>query len=196
MSEWRKIYSGTFDIFRRYWRAYGGAKAVLKSFYAHLALILTGLTFPLWSKTGWWEIPISVMPNLLGFSLAGYAIMLSFGNEGFQRLLSKSRLDETNAFVEMSASFTHFLLIQFVALLSAILAKSLYSAMPTTPPSSDLGVVQGIVGGIGMFIFVYSLTCGIAATMRIFRLTEVFGAIATRLSSGNTTSGRSDGQSE
>src|SRR6185295_12041303 len=71
------IYSATFRIFARYWQAYGGWRALFRSLYLHVAIIITCLLWGRWTMAGWWEMPLAVLPNIIGFSVGGYALLLS-----------------------------------------------------------------------------------------------------------------------
>lgn len=176
----KKLYKGTFDIFVRYWRAYGGWPAILKSFYSHAALVITILMCAVWSHPGWWDISLGILPGLVGFTLGGYAMLLSFGGERFQNLLIKAKIGDVSAFVEVSATFTHFILVQFAALFCALLAKGTY----VDPPKflrhflEQVGTMVDCLRlgfwFLGMFLLIYALATGVAATLRIFRLSENF----------------------
>jgi len=67
MSLWhdlRRAYvEGVFDVLRRYWCAYGGARAVLLSPYFHAALLLTALLWPYWLRLPWWDVALAAMPS-------------------------------------------------------------------------------------------------------------------------------------
>jgi hypothetical protein len=196
-------YCGTFDIFRRYWRAYGGFCALLSSVYLHLSILITLVCYNIWSKPEWWEVPLAVLPNVIGFSLGGYAMLLSFGSDKFQSLLSRVPVDQTNAFAELSASFVHFILIQLSALTTAFICKALYCE----PPRFLMALVTGvglrtesffaltrIVGwGFGTLLFVYALACGAAATMRVFRLSETFAKFSVSEFTGDKPNKPRDG---
>lgn len=179
MTELRKYpYKGTFDIFARYWRGYGGWSSIFKSFYLHVALIITILMYAIWSQPGWWDISLNILPNLVGFTLGGYAMLLSFGGERFQNILIKAKVGNVSAFVEVSATFTHFIVVQFIGLLCALLAKGTF----VEPPKfirhfcEKLGTMVDLLRlgfwFFGVFLLIYALTTGVAATMRIYRLSE------------------------
>lgn len=88
------MYKGVLNIFGTYWRAYGGWIALLKSPYFHAALVLLALTFHTWTAEDWWEDVTSVLPNLLGFTLGGFAIFIGFGDERFRALLAEPEEDK------------------------------------------------------------------------------------------------------
>jgi len=87
---------GNKDIIALAWRITGGTKKRLKSFDSILALIITLLCMPAWTKPGWWEMPISIMPSFLGFTLGGFAIFLGFGSDSFKTFIANSDHENLN----------------------------------------------------------------------------------------------------
>lgn len=125
-----------------------------------------------WLSEPWWETALSVLPNVLGFTLAGFTIWLGFGDESFRRRLSEApkAAGQASAFMGVSASFVHFVVVQICALLSAVWAKGMN--FPLTQghwlrPSMDWLAPLG--HGIGFLLFVYALTAALAATLGVFR---------------------------
>ncbi|CPR67045.1 Uncharacterised protein [Salmonella enterica subsp. enterica serovar Bovismorbificans] len=74
----------------RYWKIYGGAGAVFKSRYFWCAFLMTVILYPSWSHQGWWNDILSLMPNLLGFSLGGFAMWIAIGDEAFKKIKAHS----------------------------------------------------------------------------------------------------------
>lgn len=69
---------------------------------------------------------IDVTPNLLGFAFAGGAIFLAMGNEYFNLLIRGfHKRNEPSYAMKVLASLTHFLLVLFLALFSAVLGNAL-----------------------------------------------------------------------
>ena len=111
-----KEYKGVANIYKAYWTAYGGLGKLLGSPYLHAALALLLVTFQTWSgfgevqEDGWWSDAIGVMPNLLGFTLGGFAMFLGFGDAKFKAFLAESESDTgINDFVALCATFVHFI---------------------------------------------------------------------------------------
>lgn len=180
-----KQYKGVADIFSAYWTAYGGLRKLLGSPYLHVALLLLVPTVQIWSGAGyvngqtssyWWEQGISVLPNLLGFTLGGFAIFIGFGDEKFRSLLAEPSGDSAvNDYVALCATFVHFILIQASALLSAIVAKGLWFYSPLLDPVRDwLPLLNGVAGAFGYGLFLYALTSVLAATMHLFRIARMY----------------------
>lgn len=178
------FYVATRRIYARYWQAYGGWKALIRSFYAHSAILLTILFWGTWTKEGWWETVISVAPSIFGFSIGGYALLLAFGDEKFQKLMANAEVRGSNAFIDLCSAFTHFVLMQFLALIIALGAKAFFIEPPRWLGHwpdwiwNLITAVRYIFWFCGELIFIYAILCGAAATMRIFRLAEMFAKAA------------------
>lgn len=153
----------------------------------HFAVLFVAITTPYWMKEPWWNDTLSVLPNVLGFALGGYAIWLGFGDDAFRDLISqRDEGDSTSPYMEVSASFAHFIVVQALALLFALFVKAMQSALPLYGPLSWLRDTVGLpadfyltyvvpVGNaVGFLLFVYALTLAVAATLAIFRVATWF----------------------
>jgi hypothetical protein len=104
------------------WRITGGWRSTFRSGDFWITLGVTVLCFNFWRNDIWWDQVISVLPNLLGFTLGGFAIFLGFGSESFKTMLSDE--DELKSpYVSVSAAFLMFVAFQVLALLYALVAK-------------------------------------------------------------------------
>lgn len=181
------MYAGTFKIFKTYWLAYGGLKALLSSFYLLVAAVLLGLTFNTWMAPislasgqwlAWWDQSLLVLPNLLGFTLGGFAIFIGFGDEKFRQILAAPEVDEDlprNAYVQLCATFVHFIVVQMLALLAAVLGKSWWFYADWMEPLRFALPYLNMLGGvIGYGLFLYALTSVMAATMHVFRIATLY----------------------
>lgn len=120
---------------------------------------------------------MAALPNLLGFTLAGLAMSIGFGDDKFRALLAEPDADTTkpSAYVVMSSTFVHFILVQTIALVYAVVAKGLwFYAEWMDPFRPALSVINQIGGCIGYAFFLYALTSVIAATMAIFRIASIY----------------------
>lgn len=163
----------TFQLLRLAWGMTGGWKKSHRSldFWSTLGVWL--LCSPYWMKFEWWEQVISVLPNLLGFTLGGFAIFLGFGSESFKTMLS-DKDERKSQYVSVSAAFLIFVCFQIAALLYAFIAKSLHFNLQgfTDKYAEQLVVANSIGNGIGYWLFIYSLVCAFRAAMRIFRVSR------------------------
>lgn len=170
-----KQYKGVTAIFEVYWTAYGGLGALLRSPYLHAAAVLLVFTTPFWSMPLWWDQSLAVLPNLLGFTLGGFAIFIGFGDEKFRALLAENDGSPVNAYVALCATFVHFIVVQALALLAALLAKAWWFYAPWMDPvRSFLPFFNGLGSAVGYGLFLYALFSVIAATMHIFRIAHLY----------------------
>jgi hypothetical protein len=170
-----KQYEGVGTIFKTYWQAYGGLGDLLRSPYLHAAVVLLALTIPTWSAPQWWDQSLAVLPNLLGFTLGGFAIFIGFGDEKFRALLAEDDGGPVNAYVDLCSTFVHFILVQLLALVAAVLAKAWWFYAPWMDRFGDaLPVLNAIGWASGYGLFLYALTSVVAATMHIFRIACIY----------------------
>ena len=151
----------------------------MRSPYFHGALLLLVITHHTWIEPAWWDIVIGALPNLLGFSLAGFAIFIGFGDERFRALLAEPDEDglQPTIYVKLCSTFVHFILVQILALIYAVVAKSLWY------PASWMSAIEWVLptlnffgGAIGYGLFLYALTSVLAATMHVFRIASMYEA--------------------
>lgn len=174
------------NIFKRYWTAYGGIKALFRSYYFYAALILTGALWPHWFYTEWWDLSISIMPSMLGFSLGGFAMWISLGDDNFRKLISGATENgKPSPFVAVSTAFVHFILLQMTSLIVALFADA-YNFIPQKDSlifsyaGSSYTYVCRAGGFVGYFIFIYALLSGVAATMQLLRVSSWYDMFAGR----------------
>jgi hypothetical protein len=170
------MYQGVKSVFADYWAAYGGARALFCSPYLHCALLLLVFTWHFWLAENWWEQSLSVLPNLLGFSLAGFAMFLGVGDEKFRSLLAEKNSDaEPSLYLALCSSFVHFILIQCLALAAAVIARSLYFPSPFGTRFATLIEYSSFpLRAFGYLLFLYALTSLLAATMSVFRICRIY----------------------
>lgn len=172
------------NILARYWKAYGGLKAVLTSIYFWGAVLLTALLYPQWTKAGWWGDVLSIMPSVLGFSLGGFAMWVAIGDEKFKTLIAGSDDGRPSPFMEVNATFVHFILLQLVSILLAVVSKAYDIALPTTHWlyviwGDNLGTVARAFYCFSYFLFVYALLTAFAAVLALFRVSSWYDAMQT-----------------
>lgn len=166
------------NILKRYWSTYGGIKAVLKSWYFRIAIVIAIMLYPQWSSPKWWDDVLSIMPNLLGFSLGGYAMWIAIGDDSFRKLISGEDPDgKPSPYMEVNSAFVHFIVLQMLSILLALVAKAYYFQW-----DSDLVIVKSIkpyllgVTLVSYFlsylIFIYALLSAIAATFALLRVSS------------------------
>lgn len=176
-------YDGVVRGFAAYWRIYGGWRALFGSPYFMASLVVTGLLWPLWLKADWWALSLSVLPGILSFSLGGFAILLAFGDETFRGLISgamNGAEDKPSPYLSFAATFLHFILLQIIAILLALLAKGWFRVgVPFDWLSPANEILRPAFWAVGFWFFVYSLFAAIAAVMAIFVLVRAFDGYHT-----------------
>ena len=159
-------YENLFIFLKAYSYAYGGWRGVFLSPLFHIAILITILTYPIWHVRQnyfcWFELSIAIIPNMLGFTLAAYAALMAFGSKKFIETMSGHYSDgNASPFLQTSAAFFHFIFIQLLALIMAILSKAYQ-------------LDEGLFAAVGMLLLSYSLFTGLGAAFAVFALTRLF----------------------
>lgn len=183
----KNSYFGVFNIFGRYWLAYGGWKEVVFSPYFHIAFLLTLALKHSWANGDWWDTATTILPSLIGFSLGGFAIWLGFGDEKFRQLISHQEENEkASPYIELSATFAHFIVIQLVALIGALIGQGTAFSLPSDhwlisiievsgmPTDAIPTYVAPLFHFLGYLLFIYALMTALAATLAVFRVASWF----------------------
>ena len=190
-------YAGVRKLFARYWIAYGGVSAILGSPYMHVSLFITLISSGIWLKSDWVATPISILPSIIGFSLGGYAIWLALGDDKFRISISgKTKSGGESPFITVNATFVHFIILQILALISALIAKAqpIYNSplfiqnflLDIAPWLYDVSIIISYLGGfLGYFLFIYAIFSALAATMAIFRIAGWLELHRVRLAKNN-----------
>jgi hypothetical protein len=190
-------YEDLADIFGQYWIALGGWREIIRSPYVHITVFLTVLLSGYWMSSDWQKTAISVLPNLLGFGVTGYAIWIGWGDEKLrEQLTSFDTKPDVSAYVEVSAIFAHFAFVQIAALLSAIIfdslnyvlsEKSLLSSILGTAglPTNSFNLIAPVGAAIGFFFFIYAIVVTLEATLALFRLATWFQKIRKKTMKNN-----------
>lgn len=159
---------GPKQSFLIYWKAYGGLKALYKSIYFFISIILS-LFIVLLNYTffddqwNWCELVTSIIPYILGFSLGGYAFLVGFGNERFLNILClKNNNEDYSVYMKVSASFFHVIFIQFLSLFFAVLSKALH--------------LNNFIlfDFIGIFLFLYAILTIVSTSFAVLNLADWF----------------------
>lgn len=149
--------------------------------YFHASLFLLILTSAYWSREDWWLQPMSVLPNLLGFTLGGFAIFLAFGDQRFQELIAGQKQGSAmrhSPYLGVAATFMHFALVQLVALIVATTEDAVHKAkyLDLSGSREYLAALAPIFNALGYWLYLYSLCAGVAAILAIFRVATWYDA--------------------
>lgn len=167
----KKAFAGVFLLWHKHWKIYGGLGALLGSTYFLFSIIITAINYWSWSKPEWWEIVLSTIPDILGFTLAGLAVFLSM-DAGFSKIITGQRKNsKASPFMTLVSSFVHFITVQTLAFIYALTAKSLYVSVDGLPNwyYQALPILNLIGGALGYFLFIYAMLLILGATFAIFR---------------------------
>ena len=154
MNFFEKLKIPTFTL---YWENYGGFKAIVSSPYFMISLLLTILVVVFGESKGWYEHTLNILPDILGFSIGSFAILISLGDNKFRKKLSAEKDGQKSTpFMIINSSFVHFIFIQIVAILFALISQIL--------------VLENIIFFfIGMFLLIYAVLLTLAATLVILK---------------------------
>lgn len=159
---------------KKYWQSYGGFKALMKSPFLWLSFLMTIISYEFFLDKKWLDIPISMLPSLLGFNLASYSVWLAFGNHKLNKILSKLKEDQVHSrYMEVNSSFIHFILAQILCLILVVLLKtnSLNNIIYLTDLAcfnfymKFLEYAQIFINGFIFFLFCYCLFSMLAAVL-------------------------------
>lgn len=168
-------YQSFFKNWRQYWKTYGGRKGVLLSPYFGFAFVLSCCTYPIWmaqlENYYWYDPCIEIIPNLLGFTLGGFAIWLAFGDDGFRTVMAGESPNENTAdpspFMKVNSTFLHFIILQTISLFLSIIGKV-------------WSINSGVLAFIGWTVFLYALATAFAAAFAILTLSGLFDIYVTK----------------
>lgn len=143
-----------------YWEAYGGWTALFRSgfFWFSLWVSLICNVF-MTDSFSWHEMAISILPDLLGFSLGGYVIMVGFGDVEFLNALRGRTEDSPSTYMKMNAAFVHFLVVQTTTLFLAIFCEA-------------LGMTDIVSTSVGMFLLFYTVGTLFAAIFNVLNVSN------------------------
>lgn len=170
--------------FPKYFEAYGGLNAIVASGYFWVAVVLTALCYKYFGKADWWGLVLDVIPGLVGFSIAGVAIFVSLGSDKLRASIAGKvpGNDDSSPFVDFMAMFTHFIVVQLLALLVAVVSKALYNS-PVAPSGMYVEFAEALKGPfwfVGGLLFIYATLLCVALALEIYRLAEMIDQFQTR----------------
>jgi hypothetical protein len=147
-----------------------------------IGLIVTVLCCPLWWQPGWWDVVLSVLSILIGFSMSGFCMVCAFGNERFRQVMAPQTPEDTEPpYLKMTAAFTWFVVLQFLSLTAALLCRAWYLPNFYTKLCSSgwdwvdpiLTFSSKCLWMVAFFLFSWSLAVGLCSALYLFRLTRM-----------------------
>lgn len=145
----------------RYWALYGGTETFVKSPYAQISFVI-GVIISLGPAEGFSPsgLAISIVPNLLGFTVGALAIILAFSSSEIFTHLTQNGI-EKSLFMKTVANFIHFILIQVITILISII----YS-------SHKIYLLEFLSG----VFLIYSILTTLSTGILLFQMSVVFNA--------------------
>lgn len=156
----------SFEPFRIYWRVYGGIRALLKSIYLWLAVLITAGCYPFWLDRGFLndERPVAdtlltVVPALMAFTLAGMAIVLALSGKRFTNAIREDGRPDS-LFMQVVALFFHFILVQAIGLVLALFSRSYPD--------------QNWLAGVAFFFATYGIASAVAIAAMLLNISRIY----------------------
>lgn len=161
-------YSDFTDDLTLYWNSYGRWESLLTSPYCHLSIVISLLCYPIYlypKEPFWYGYPLSILPNLLGFTLGGYAILLAFGDEKFKSEIARDDFDgKPTYYMSLNGAFIHFIVLQSISIIGALLGNI-------------LAINKGFFAWLGFCVFIYALLSAVAAAFAILNTADLFQSL-------------------
>lgn len=168
------------DNIKTVFEAYGSWKALWRSSYIRVSLILTAISFQIANEKNWPNIVSDVLPSMLGFSIAAIAIVTVIGDDGFRSSLSKifTMNDKFSDLECLMASFVWFIFIQVSTIIYAFIFKSEpFDACRifSNPRCLDINNYFDIsLSYFGTFLMIYSIMLVLSSTLLMFQLFRLY----------------------
>jgi hypothetical protein len=187
----KRRWKATGADFYQYWSLYGRWSGLVTSPFFVAAVILTVICAPFWWDSSWWSLSTSLIPAILGFSVAAFALLMSIGDDSFKLRFGQVRPGrKKSALSSVSTAFFHSIVVQILALGLALVggARILSAFLAFVPDAMQheivaipLVVAAKSFRALGFLFVAYSLTSSLAAAMTIYRLSRIYSTHATRM---------------
>lgn len=119
-------YSFIKKDFNDYIKYFGKLSDIIITPYFHVAVIISFLVIFFGQDAKiWTETALNTLPDILGFSIGGYAIIITFGDEKFRKFLVDTEIDnQKSLLLVVNGTFIHFILCQTIAIILAYICSS------------------------------------------------------------------------
>ncbi len=170
-----------FRFLKKYLNDYGGWRSILRSPLFIFSVILSLASYKTWLKTDWPETALSVIPNLLGFSLGTYALLFSLISPRIRLALKTLKNRNGVSYLdELNATFLHFILVQIICFLwSYLYIQTLFSDLAIIiseiyPSNFDVFPYLSLFGSyIGVLLLLYSVLLVLGSSMAVYRIARI-----------------------
>jgi len=156
-----------WNSFRLYWALYGGWRALLTSPYFHFSIAITIMLSRFWIGDDgakiWPQASTNILPNMMGFSVAGMAVFLAFSQPQTMKAITEEG-EPKSYFMLAVAQFFHFIFVQAVAMLLGVVG---------------LHFASDYLSAFGVFFLIYSLFVGVAMAMTLLHTAQIINAASS-----------------
>lgn len=173
-------YKALREALSKYFAEYGGWRETLCSPLLHVAIAISVISGSAWFNTHWTDLALSIVPNLLGFSLGTYGILFSLMSGRMKRALRALNNRRGRPYLyEINATFFHFIFVQTLTVLFAITCRQttiidLFEAFEIDERLYYIfDIFSFIINIIGFTLMVYSILLAVASSLAIFRLARI-----------------------
>lgn len=159
-----------------YFQAYGGCKKLFASPFFWGAVVLTALCYPSWNSKDWWTTVTTVLPTILGFTIAAFALVIGLGVGVFKRQLHRARKSgKAPLYLQVSGIFVHQIVIQASAILFAVVLAAIWQwPAPIQEPWVDINEwARRASWAAAYFLFIYSILLVIAGALNLYTLAKL-----------------------
>lgn len=111
----------------------------------------------------WAQLPLQILPNILGFSMGGMAIVLAFTGSSIFKVITEGG-KENSYFMKMISAFYHFILVQTLAIMLGLICRT-YS--------------NDILSAIGYFFMCYAIMVALATAAQLFNTARIANFAST-----------------
>lgn len=193
-------YKSTLGTLCKYAKDYGGIPSFLFSPYSLIALLITIVCKNYAHSIRWVDLPKGVLPSIIGFSIAAFSLWISMLSGGLKDIFTKNAKAIAIA-SNINTTFFHFIFIQIVAFMYAIIAESkpaafIYKNIVTQPYFTTLQITQGAwdtfvfwMYAIGLYLFIYAVTLCLASMIALFQIGGVWRKAAEKELASKTNPG-------
>lgn len=167
--------------FRKYFRHYGGWRAVFCSPFFAFSIFCSFVSYGNWGNVKWVELTYQVIPNMLGFSLGTYALLFSLMGNSVKNALKSIRNNNNVLYIdELNATFLHFIFMQILAFFWAYL----YSQSVISDVNGFLlhrfrcvwdfmPFLRVLGSAIGIAILTYAISLSVASSLAVYRIARI-----------------------
>ena len=173
-----KQYGGFALAMRTYWEDYGGWKDLFQSPILHVSVLLSIASLFDLISIDWRTLTIGMMPTILGFSLAAYAITFSLMGSKLHTALARATDGAGKPLaISVNATFFHNVFIQALYLSFAVISKGPLFAKAIKNLSSpgdaqQIAIKVEVSAGdlFGTFLLIYAILLLFSSGLAMFRL--------------------------